>query len=51
MKQRDKYRFFKDELDQVSDDVRGQIGILACCEGLLETYRGYIWRYKEDDPE
>ena len=43
----DRFTFYRDELDLVDDKTRREIGILACCEGLIPTYMGYKWRYKE----
>lgn len=44
---RDRFKFYMDELDLVDEQTRRQIGILACCEGLIPTYDGYVWRYKK----
>ena len=32
---RDRFKFYMDELDLVDEQTRRQIGILACCEGLM----------------
>lgn len=44
---RDRFKFYMDELDLVDLQTRRQIGILACCEGLISTYDGYVWRYNK----
>lgn len=44
---KDKFKFYCDELDLVDELTRKQIGILACCEGLIPSYDGYKFRYKD----